>query len=638
MNPSWEPSKQSAPVLFAAVSRPLLASFDANMAANFDKLEKSFDKLERLFSKRRKGSLTSESLSIENKKHHHVTLTSPSPSQTHDPQIIFPSPSFLRPTTTRMLAREEVKVAVRSPQRAQSLPETPNSHRRMPSIDESQPTSPSSTPLPTVICYPKVPKRSSSLLQRRRDTSIAGLLEFSFAEKRTSRTKLPISPSGTEPASPRRTVDLTQVQELSRLQEALPIFSAHRPDTPPYSDDGDCTLPSPSYYNKPLPLPPSAAGVLTPESSPQLHPLITPRPIHNPSHNSGMAAEMKRQKHRSLEAPQTPRTGAVSLRKTVSDSTLSKTTPVPEADFVLEEPTVETFLSMSDDDIADGPPVTPPPRRFGPGRVGSGRAPTFDLPPDPPVFQMPSPRSGSRRTTPLICLSSPLTSRPAKAAAFECQRIAARFQFDLIYIVNLWPENIGHSSSAVLCPGESLGSPRRGRSYTPPLEPCRKPAVTGRLLAGHGLANVQTPFMISPEVHTKVLRQDGWLEYRSEHIRQDEFSNGYSCAFYAGVSSEGRRAEKPTDPNIITLSEKRRSQQLKNRGIVFAAYRLPNPDGTTLHSDKAQLEALHQEAETLVEMLLDIHKTNRSRHFNEKPDMEETGPLPVRPNYSPYHA
>lgn len=144
--------------------------------------------------------------------------------------------------------------------------------------------------------------------------------------------------------------------------------------------------------------------------------------------------------------------------------------------------------------------------------------------------------------------------------------------------------------------------------------------------------------MISPDVHTKVLRQDGWLEYRSEHARQDEFSNGYSCAFYAGVSYDGRRAENPTDPNIITLSEKRRSQQLKNRGIVFAAYRLPNPDGTTLLSDKAQLQALHQEAETLVEMLLDIHKTNRSRHPTEKSDTEETGPLPVRPKYSPYHA
>ncbi|OIW34595.1 hypothetical protein CONLIGDRAFT_13631 [Coniochaeta ligniaria NRRL 30616] len=616
------------------------------MAANFDKLEKSFDKLERLFSKRRKGSLTHEP-AVRGNKHHDHTSPSHSPSPTlqpnSDPQIIFPSPSFLRPTTTRMLARDEVTVTVKSPRRAQSLPETPNSHGhgRMPSIDES--ISASVSPLPTVTSYPKVPKRSSSLAQRRRDPSIASLLEFSFAEKHTRARNASVRASGTEPASPRRTVDLSQIQELdqiqelSRLQDALPIFSGRRPDTPPYSDSGDCTSPSPTYFNKPLPRPPSAFGVSTPEPSPQLLPIVALRPIHNLLY-SGMIAELKSQKHRSLGALEMPRAGAVSLRKTVSDSTLSKTAPAPQADFLLEEPTVETFLSMSDDDIADGPPVTPPPRRLGSGRFGSGRAPTFDLPPDPPVFQMPSPRSGSSRTTPLICLSSPLTSRPAKAAAFECQRIAARFKFDLIYIVNLWPENIGHTSSAIPCPGESLGSPRRVRRRTPSHLPRRNSAVTGRLLAGHGLANVQTPFMISPEVHTKVLRQDGWLEYRSERISHDEFSNGYSCAFYAGVSSDGRRAEKPDDPNIITLSEKRRSQQLKNRGIVFAAYRLPNPDGTTLYSDKAQLNALHQEAETLVEMLLDIHKTNRSKYPTEKPDTDETGPLPVRPKYSPYHS
>ncbi|KAH8905213.1 hypothetical protein BR93DRAFT_774042 [Coniochaeta sp. PMI_546] len=615
------------------------------MAANFDKLEKGFDRLERLFSKRRKGSLDCGSLRRAN-KHHRLTSPSPSPTPTPqskpDPQI-FPSPSFLRPTTTRMLARDEVKVTVSSPRRAQSLPETPSGHNRMPSIEET--ISPLVSSLPAVSSYPQVPKRSSSLLQRNRDKSIAGLLEFSFAEKHTRRTNTSKRLSETEPASPRRTIDLSQIEELSGLQEALPIFSARRPDTPPYSDSGECTSSSPVYFNKPLPPPPTAFGVLTPESSPQLRPFNTSSPVENSSAKR-MTPEMKSQKHRSLGTPRLSCTDVVLLRKTVSDSTLSKTAPAPaltsHADSALEEPTVETFLSMSDDDIADGPPVTPPSRRLGPGWSGSGRAPTFDLPPDPPVFQMPSPRSGSRRSTPLICLSSPLTSCPAKAAAFECQRIAARFKFDLIYIVNLWPENIGHTSTSTAiprpCPGESLGSPRRARSSSPSVELHRKSTLTGRLLAGHGLANVQTPFMISPDVHTKVLRQDGWLEYRSEHIRQDEFSNGYSCAFYAGVSYDGRRAENPTDPNIITLSEKRRSQQLKNRGIVFAAYRLPNPDGTTLLSDKAQLQALHQEAETLVEMLLDIHKTNRSRHPTEKSDTEETGPLPVRPKYSPYHA
>lgn len=356
-------------------------------------------------------------------------------------------------------------------------------------------------------------------------------------------------------------------------------------------------------------------------------------------------------------------TGTVSLRKTVSDSTLVKTVPTLKDDFVLEEPTVETFLSLSDDDIADGPPVTPPPGQFGPARLGSGRAPTFDLPPDPPVFPVSSPRSGSRRYSPLIYLSSPLTSRPAKVAAFECQRIAHRFHFDLIYIVNLWPENIGHASSScssIPCPDVSLGSPHRARSRTPCLGPYRRPTLTGRLLAGHGLANLQTPFMISSEAHTKILRRDGWVEWRDEFPSQDHFSRGYSRAFYAGVSPEcavaaaattTRSPGRPTDPydksnngSVITLSEKRRNQPLKNRGIVFAAYRFPEPDGTTRRTDAAQLEALHREAETLVEMLLDIHKTERSRGASDcrrvvgpgaAAGADETGPLPVRPKYSP---
>ncbi|KAJ9164836.1 hypothetical protein NKR19_g1086 [Coniochaeta hoffmannii] len=402
---------------------------------------------------------------------------------------------------------------------------------------------------------------------------------------------------------------------------------------------------------------------------------------------------MKSQKHRSLDAPEAPTPGTVLLRKTVSDSTLSKTVPeVPMNDVIMEEPTVETFLSLSDDDIADGPPITPPAtppsRQSCPTRLGSGCAPTFDLPPDPPVFQMPSPRSGSKRYSPLICLSSPLTSRPAKVAAFECQRIAQRFNFDLIYIVNLWPEHLAHpsqpSSSSIPAPGHSLGSPRRAsrsssnrnnnNNNTPPRSPSSRPAphhhsipLKGRLLAGHGLANLQTPFMISSAAHTKILRQDGWVEWRDESPSPDHFSRGYSRAFYAGVSPEPSCPKSPpSDANlnnnnnnnksnnsnnaIPSLSEKRRSQnqqsRYNNRGIVFAAYRLPRADGAAVGADRAQLEALYGEAETLVEMLLDIHKTERSRRPGADVDadadagaggrrvgVDETGPLPVRPRF-----
>ncbi|KAB5551091.1 hypothetical protein GE09DRAFT_159927 [Coniochaeta sp. 2T2.1] len=696
-------------------------------ASNFERREKSLDRFERLFSKRGRSSSTRAILSRLNKHHQpqHQHLTSPSPTPQPDPETqTFPSPSFLRPTTTRMLARDEVKVTARSQRRAQSLPETPNSHVRMPSIDESISASISYSSTTTIsTSFPRVPSRSSSLLQRRRDPSIAGLLEFSFHEKRTWTRNDSISSSGTDPASPRRKSSLKQVHEHSiQLQEALPIFASRRPPTPPYSDRSDRTSPSPTRFNKALPHPPRLSGVFSPEPSPERQSFRSSNPIYNEYNYQQIAEMSKSQKHRSLEGPDLLLiTGAVSLRKTVSDSTLSKTTPpvipvpapAPSPDIFPDEPTVENFLSLSDDDIADGPPpVTPPPsssRRFGSrgrrsesggggasrsrglasnSRASSGRAPTFDLPPDPPVFHMPSPRSGSRRTSPLISLSSVLTSRPSRAGAFECRRIADRYGFDLIYIVNLWALDIiaqpptPTSTSHIPAPGESFGSPSqrrepRGRgcnerTYSP--SPYRsinggRPTMTGRLLAGHNLSTVQTPFLISPDVHQKVLRQEGWLEYRSERVRADEFARGYSCAFYAGYGStpdsasssstststnnnnnntnSGGGASSARNTSVMSLSEKRRSQQLKNRGIVFAAYRLPDENGKTPKGcDAAQLKALHAEAETLVEMLLDIHKTSRGRDLATGKGGaageaglgggDDVGPLPVRRRYEPF--
>jgi hypothetical protein len=51
-----------------------------------------------------------------------------------------------------------------------------------------------------------------------------------------------------------------------------------------------------------------------------------------------------------------------------------------------------------------------------------------------------------------------------------------------------------------------------------------------------------------------------------------------------------------------------------NRGIVFAAFRLPHgaaDDGGTACSDGEELEALHRDAEALVDMLIEMHMTQR---------------------------
>lgn len=144
--------------------------------------------------------------------------------------------------------------------------------------------------------------------------------------------------------------------------------------------------------------------------------------------------------------------------------------------------------------------------------------------------------------------------------------------------------------------------------------------MTGRLLAAYGLTSTMCPFQISAPVHQKVLRTQGWLEYRNENTgpgAMDEFARGYSCSFYAGYSPDKRQcgASSPGGGK----QEQRRcktgsaASAAANRGVVFAAYRLPREDGTAIRSDAAELAALHKEAEFLVDMLIDVRKAERKR-------------------------
>jgi len=141
----------------------------------------------------------------------------------------------------------------------------------------------------------------------------------------------------------------------------------------------------------------------------------------------------------------------------------------------------------------------------------------------------------------------------------------------------------------------------------------RDSGTTGRLLAAYGLPSIMCPFRISAPVHQKVLRTQGWLEYRNETGARDEFARGYSCSFYTGYSpargrgtdsaAEGKHHNQPQDPQNTP----------PNRGIVFAAFRVPSEDGTPVCSNAQELEALHKDAEALVDMLISIRTTQRQR-------------------------
>jgi hypothetical protein len=309
------------------------------------------------------------------------------------------------------------------------------------------------------------------------------------------------------------------------------------------------------------------------------------------------------------------------LRKAASLSQL-QTEKAPSLDHILKEPSVTDFLALSDDDIADGQAALRTQRP-------ASKPPTFALPPNPPA----STPVRTKPAYPLLTLSPPLASRPAASAAIEAARIATKYRFDLVYIVNLWPSHMSRlSRSSPLsqsCGTPVTTSPAGTTTPSPPASPAsqasgydsgfeprtprgagsssRGGGVTGRLLAAYGLSSIMYPFRISAPVHQEVLRTEGWLEYRNATGATDEFARGYSCSFYTGHSPA--RGGSPTD----NAKRPRNNNKPKpaNRGIVFAAFRLPNQDGTPVCSDAAELEELHGDAEALVDMLIEIHMAQR---------------------------
>lgn len=213
-------------------------------------------------------------------------------------------------------------------------------------------------------------------------------------------------------------------------------------------------------------------------------------------------------------------------------------------------------------------------------------------------------------------LSPPYATRPAAAAAFEAARIANRYNFDLVYVVNLWPDMSVTPTSG---PEEDSSSIDSQFSAKAPR------GLTGRLLAAYGLHNVKSPFQISAMVHAKILRNQGWIEYRNRSARTDEFARGFACSFYTAQHSRTSSVASDESANPARM---RRS----DRGIVFAAYRKPRADGSLvgIGCNKAQLAEVHKDAEALVEMLIDIHAANRQRQpLTYSHDPDETGPMPM---------
>ena len=599
------------------------------MAVGLDRLERKLEKLERFFKKRRVSAEGS-------------TTTNPSSSKSDSIFRTFPQPPFIRPTSTRMLAREELSLPVRPTQRSQSLPEPPSTPRLLSlTSDEAEPTA-SLAPLPLssprLSQPPRIPKRSSSLSPNRRPASLASLaelLEFSFANPPRQRafaqsTSL-TSRSRSGSISPRAQLDRKRHSDVPDRTQ-LSLRQQYQALTPPPSAEHDKTFDPAALVFQATPKP----GDLTPAPSPRLVPLLEAEPNELETSRGIMP-----QRPKSLDAGyKFSRESRNTLRKSLSFSTLAELRSTSRDN--LKEPALGDFLTLSDDDIADDasatltatsdssqsetpglldslmpampssparetlPAVTASPARINtPTQFSAAsKPPTFALPPSPPVLASPPQISPGTR---LLTLSPPLATRPATAAAFEAARIATKYRFDLVYVVNLWPSRLGsfQDSSSAQSPSSDLFSPVSPTTGNSRVE------LTGRLLAAYGLPSVVSPFRISNSVHLRVLRKDGWMEFRYDDAKSDEFSRGYCRAFYTGHSPDGRERQGDGDSN--EFKSRRRRSPLPNRGIVFAAYRLPLPDKTNLDTDAEELEDLCLDAETLVDMLIDIHMTQRQR-------------------------
>ncbi|POR31339.1 Uncharacterized protein TPAR_08461 [Tolypocladium paradoxum] len=536
-----------------------------------------FDRLERLFAYKRKPPPTSsEQASL---------VVQPS-----EPQ--FPSPSFIRPRATRMAAREEVRLR-QATGRSPSVPDIlPTQH--MPQTHAYNRGSTDSS------CQPKHKlSRSPSFNHRHAEHILMGLREFQFP-------KPPSRNGDISPVSLTFNIKSSDVPRLPSPRCCSPLHVAIPPtrlDTPPSSDPEDnVSIPS-GLRNKELPDVPCHRGPPTPEDSPELGPVLDSR-----LRGSKSIEIIDKAAINCLQNELSDSFDQLSLHRSYSQSSLAPSARLSFCSSTLREPDFNEFLNLSDDDIAESTPESPV---LPPLEDSELALPPMDL----------SISSSQPLTSSLLTLAPPRTSRPATVAAFEAARIARRYDFDLVYVVNLWPDNSRPQTN----------NSRLERTRGGDLNMSQKPMM-GRLLAAHGLHHVPSPLQISSLVHTTILRSDGWIEYRNQEAQCHDLARGYACAFYTGQYTRGGSSGTNSPVSGVRLSEK------IDRGIVFAAYRKPRVGEDKLGRTfgEEELGELHREAEALVEMLIDIHVANRLRQppaLSSAPD--ETGPMPLQQLQTP---
>jgi hypothetical protein len=510
------------------------------------------DRLERLFSSKRKASLASLRVAAAD-------------SPPAEPQ--FPSPSFIRPRTTRMTAREEVSLlqaTCRSPSVPDIVPSRLGSLR-----SQSSSSGFSRSPVPSPFPRDTQP-----------DSLMAKLHEYQFPSPPSRDLKV----ATVTTAFNSMTTEKPEIPS-PRSQSPLRLQLTPRVDTPPSPssvEHGSCRRHSdqsvevPSLvYNTPP----------TPEDSPEIVPvrnLLADSKIFDIAFDKTLFDAFEEQILQSFDhAP---------LNDSYSDSSSSEASL---GSSTLREPDFNEFLNLSDDDIAESAPETPMLESEDASKHSPISLGAF----------VPRPRPIGPFD---LVLTPPRASPLSTAAAFEAARIAKKHDFDLVYVVNIWP------------------SVSRGRSFDTRSAGSYEAPLFGRLLAAHGLHQMAEPLQLAEFMYNKILRAKGWIEYRNTEALPHEHARGYACSFYTGRDSPRRLSEGNSPVSEIQV----------NRGIIFAAYRKPRIGDCKMGRSftGAELSSLYEDAETLVEMLIDIHASNRRCHpaSHRHRLCDETGPMPVQ--------
>ncbi|GKT40405.1 uncharacterized protein ColSpa_00586 [Colletotrichum spaethianum] len=461
----------------------------------------------------------------------------------------FPQPSFIRPRVSRMKAREERIIAAQNEKRAQSLPEAPS--ERM-SIHVSHLSSSSMTAL-------TLPTRSMSLSHRREMQPVASLRGFDFPCPPTSSSS-PDSSFDAAALSP-RTLPPSHKLSLEHRHSSV-ILPTHRSDTPPSSDyEDDSSIKS----SQSRPSSALSRDLPTPAASPEM------KPVHDAQPRDFAELGLSKRKAAATVTRRRREEKATALRRSQGQSRTHRS--FASSSQILKGGDVMDFFTLSDDDILEE---------------------------EPDSFR-------SKRRT-----SSIYADDVAKEGALQAAQIAAKHKFDLVYIVNLWPESLSESSSPTSRLSMDFSSSRPSSVRNSLLGPMDGPMVdsapgmTGRLLAAYGLTNLMSPFRISATVQSKILKQEGWMEYRSDDAQAGEFARGYGHAFHTDTGRRSSANSSPRSPSARDLSQ-------NDHGIVFAAYRCPGKDSRAAGCTKEELEALRVDAEGLVDYLVAIHKARRLR-------------------------